>query len=127
MLKKKKFLIGGIIILVGIAYLGWVGFQRSATYYYNVEEFLVQARTDAHTNVKVNGQVAPGSIQRSGARNIRFELAEGAQKLPVVYEGAVPDAFAAGIEVVVEGRMSPSGVFEARTILTKCPSKYETS
>ncbi len=125
MLKKKKFLIGGIVILLALSYLGYAGFQRSATYYYNVSEFLGNGAATEKANVKVMGEVARGSVQRNGARNLRFDLNEGGQKMPVVYEGAVPDAFATGIDVVVEGRLDRSGVFQAKTIVTKCPSKYE--
>ena len=43
--------------------------------------------------------------------------------LPVVYKGLVPDIFAPGIQVVVEGHYV-NGVFEASTLLAKCPSKF---
>jgi cytochrome c-type biogenesis protein CcmE len=33
--------------------------------------------------------------------------------------------FRDGAEVVLEGRYTTEGVFEARTMLLKCPSKYE--
>ena len=36
----------------------------------------------------------------------------------------LPDLFADGAEVVVEGRASGTG-FEAQSVLAKCPSKYE--
>ncbi len=124
MFKKKKFLIGGLIILAAVSYLGYTGFQRSATYYYAVSELVKPGGASYTGNVKVNGQVAPGSVQQDSARSLRFTLTEGGQSLPVIYEGAVPDAFKAGVDVVVEGRLNPTGVFQANAILTKCPSKY---
>ena len=45
--------------------------------------------------------------------------------LLVVYRGQVPDTFKAGAEVIVEGGMSPEGRFKAKTLMTKCPSKYQ--
>jgi cytochrome c-type biogenesis protein CcmE len=42
----------------------------------------------------------------------------------VAYRGILPDMFAAGREVVVEGRYG-DGALAARQILTSCPSKYE--
>jgi cytochrome c-type biogenesis protein CcmE len=44
--------------------------------------------------------------------------------VPVAYRGILPDMFAAGREVVVEGRYG-DGSLAARQILTSCPSKYE--
>jgi cytochrome c-type biogenesis protein CcmE len=38
----------------------------------------------------------------------------------------VPDNFKEGMAVVVEGKLRPGEkVFDANTILLKCPSKYE--
>lgn len=45
--------------------------------------------------------------------------------MPVVYNGVKPDLLAQSESVMVEGRLLDSGVFQAGTILTKCPSKYE--
>ncbi len=125
MLKKKRFLIGAVIILLAISYLGFVGYQRSATYYYTVSELLAQGNPTKDGNVRVNGQVAPGSVEQTAAgRVISFTLTEGGQSLPVVYQGAVPDAFKAGVGIVIEGHLNSTGVFQASAILTKCPSKY---
>jgi cytochrome c-type biogenesis protein CcmE len=35
-----------------------------------------------------------------------------------------PDMFAAGRDVIVEGRLVADGSIEARQVLTSCPSKY---
>ena len=47
------------------------------------------------------------------------------QTIEVNYSGAVPDTFKAGAEVIVEGGMGPEGQFKAKTLMTKCPSKYQ--
>jgi cytochrome c-type biogenesis protein CcmE len=44
--------------------------------------------------------------------------------VPVAYHGILPDMFAEGREVVVEGRYADGGL-AARQIMTSCPSKYE--
>jgi cytochrome c-type biogenesis protein CcmE len=49
------------------------------------------------------------------------------EMLPVVYKGIVPDIFAPGIQVVVEGRLNGSGTMEATTLLAKCPSRFTSS
>lgn len=123
MLRKKKFLIGGLIIVLAIATLGLLGFQRSATYYYTVSEF-TSLTNQTGSNVKVNGEVVDGSVQREAGQILKFSISEGGKSLPVAYTGAVPDTFKPGIEVVVEGKLNPTGVFQASEILTKCPSKY---
>ncbi len=127
MLKKKRFLIGGIIVFLAIGYLGFMGFQSSATYYYEVGELLEQGSSIYDETVRVNGQVAPGTVeQEAQGRILRFTIIdiEGEESLPVIYQGVVPDTFKVGNEVVVEGQLNSDGIFQAHTLMPKCPSKY---
>lgn len=125
MLGKRRFLIGGIIVVLAIGYLAYTGFEDSGTYYYKVSEIAGLGSTAYDNNMKVNGQVAPSFERESDGLTLRFDIIEGGEKLPVVYSGIVPDAFDVGSEVVVEGYLSPEGVFHADSILTKCPSRYK--
>jgi cytochrome c-type biogenesis protein CcmE len=61
----------------------------------------------------------------TGNSALEFTIMEGGKSLPVIYRGMVPDTFRAGREIVIEGHLDSGGVFQADTILTKCPSKYE--
>jgi len=124
-LKKKKFLFGGLIIFVALGYLGFVGFQSSAAYYYTVGELMEEGDSTYGQNVRVNGLVSPDSVEQDpGSFTLKFTMTEGEKSLPVVYHGVVPDAFKAGSEVVVEGHLDSDGVLQSGIILTKCPSKY---
>ncbi len=128
MLRKKKFLIGGIIIFIAIGCLGYAGFMRSAAYYYTVSEFMEHRDSVDSEIVRINGQVAPGSVEQvDGGNTIRFTIVEGEDSLPVVFRGIVPDTFKVGSEVVVEGYLDSGGMFEASTIMPKCASKYEST
>lgn len=125
MLRKKRFLVGGIIVFLAIGYLSYAGFVGGATYYYTVGEVIEQGSLIYDENVRVNGQVAPGSVeQETAGRILRFTITDGGESLPVVYQGAVPDSFKAGNTVVVEGHLNSSGIFQAHTLMPKCPSKY---
>ena len=73
---------------------------------------------------KVVGPVHGAGYARDG---LRFRVGDigGAQTVPVVYRGSVPDQFNLGRHVVVNGRYT-HGVFVAKkdSLVTKCPSKY---
>ena len=128
MFKKKRFLIGGVIILIALGFLGYNAFAGAATYYYTVNEALAKGSSIYGNNVRVNGMVVAGSTQRESAgRLLKFTIvdAAGGQNIPVVYEGIVPDTFTEGNEVVVEGTFDSNGVFQAKILMPKCPSKYE--
>ncbi len=124
-MKKKRFLIGGLIILLAIAYLGYTGFRSSAAYYYTVSEVTQQGSLIYDKTLRISGKVAPDSVYaETGNLTLNFSITEGGNNLPVVYHGVTPDTFRAGSDIVVEGRLDPHEVFQASSILTKCPSKY---
>ena len=123
---KKKFIIGGIILFLAIGVLGWFGFVNSATYYYEVGEFLDMNQYGQ--SARVNGTVIPGSIHQTGDGGIRFVIRDiniSSTTMTVVYHGAVPDTLQEDNDVVVEGKYTDEEIFEATTLLTKCASKYE--
>ena len=125
MLRKKRFLIGGIIVVLAIGYLGYMGFQGSAVYYYTASELIELGSSIYDENVRVNWQVVPGSLeQEANGLVLKFNIVDEKRSLPVVYQGVVPDSFKSDSEVVVEGYLNSAGTFQANTIMTKCPSKY---
>ena len=127
MLREKKFLIGGLIVVLAIGYLAITSFARFATYYYTVSEVLAQGNAIYNETVQVKGQVVPGSIEQQNAGlRLKFTIVdvEKQKSLPVVYQGAVPDTFKAGADVVVEGYLDAAGTFQARTVMPQCASRY---
>lgn len=125
MLKRKRFIFAGLIVFIAIAYLGYMGFQSSATYYYTVSEVMELESPAYGETIRVNGWVAPGSVvQEPGSLTLRFTISEGEKSLPVLHKGVVPDAFKVGNEVVVEGHIDQDGVLQSENIITKCSSRY---
>ena len=106
------------------AYLIYTATGTSAEYYQTVSEVKTHRSTG---DVRVLGVVQDGIQRSNGGLDVRFTAAEGGQSLPVVYHGTLPDIFRPGISVVVEGRMGADGVFHARTLLAKCPSRFSST
>jgi len=128
MAAKTKIVIGGIVIVAALAWLGFVGFQESKSYYITVDEFSARKNDLAGKTLKLAGDVAAGSIDRSKPQ-MEFALAGSSTSLRVRYIGSaiIPDTFKDGSKelVVVEGKIGDDGVFDARRIEAKCASKYE--
>ena len=123
---SRKFIIAVSLLVAGFAVLFGVGLKGSLVYYLTVGEFLDERRTDLGDNFRVNGNVVAGTIQRTpGALGARFVMTDGTRNLAVSYARETPDSFVDGSEVVVEGTLQPDGTFAAKTLLAKCPSKYE--
>jgi cytochrome c-type biogenesis protein CcmE len=126
--KKKKFLIGGIIILVAVGSLAFMWFKSAATYYYSVADAMSKGTTLQGQTIRLEGQVAPGSVSRNDSTGVMdFQLIDTtntADIVAVTYKGGVPDAFKEGNAAVVEGQLSSAKTFDATQIIVKCPSKY---
>lgn len=124
-----KFIFAGALIVAAISYLMFSGINDSMVYYYSVGELQAQSSRLAGEGVRISGHVQPGTIERAeNGTRVAFVVFERETDLtlPVVYEGLIPDTFKDEAEVVVEGIYDPNApVFQANTLLAKCPSKYE--
>ena len=136
--KQSKFLVGAFLIVVAVGYLIYTGIQETKVYYFTIDEFMLKRETFTNTDVRIAGRVQDGSMQWDpAALNLDFVLipidettadettAPLAPGVPVHYQGIVPDMFAEGRDVVVEGVYTPEQNLVASTIMTSCPSKYE--
>jgi cytochrome c-type biogenesis protein CcmE len=123
---KYRFLAGGLIIAAVLLLLFGTSLRSSTVYYLTVEELISQGPSLDGQRVRIAGLVDRESVDwEQGSSVLRFNLVEGEGTLPVVYEGRVPDAFAQADSAVVEGELSPDGVFVADSLVVQCPSKYE--
>ena len=122
---KKRYLIGGVILVAAVGYLIYMALSSSAIYYVTVSELLDKGSDTYDTNIRVTGKVTEGSIEWDAETlELRFSVVEGNASLPVIYKGARPDGFKAGADIMVEGRYHSDRIFRADSILLKCPSKY---
>jgi cytochrome c-type biogenesis protein CcmE len=128
MLKGKlKFIIAIGVIALTVSYLVYGGVKDTMVYYLTVEELKAQVPTVYDTRVRVSGIVVPGTIIKDANNAIEFQITDGTQNVNVTYEGIIPDIFADDVEAVVEGVYAKNDVFEADTLLAKCPTKYEST
>lgn len=125
--KKAKFAIGSGIIVLTIVYLVVTGVSRTSSYYLSISELLDKGSSLYGAGIRVKGNVLEGSINRDRIKlNLDFQLTDESQKtIAVHYQGIVPDLFKEGLDVIVEGQILPTGIFQASILLTSCPSKYE--
>lgn len=123
---RWSFIVAGVLIAGAVLYLVLANTSSSAEYYMTMSE-LQHCTTCVTQTVRVAGEVETSSIQRNAkTQELRFTMTDGKLALPVVYNGIVPDAFNAGLTVVVEGHME-QGVFQAKNLLVKCPSKFQSA
>ncbi len=131
-MKKKNstpmYVVALLLFLSGAGYLVYSGLTENSVYFLNVSEALA-VENEKLKAARLFGTVASEDLQRmEQGPGVIFRLMDKdntSQTLVVRYQGAVPDTFKAGAEVIVEGGINGEGVFAAKTLMTKCPSKYE--
>jgi len=123
---QKKFIL--VIVAFAVLLIGWIAvdFKSQEVPFISVEDLLVNYADFSQDRFRLGGNVVPGSITFSEDHlTVQFRLSQGNGVLPVTYtSAAVPDLFADGSEVIVEGAYS-DGVFQADNLMTKCASRYE--
>jgi cytochrome c-type biogenesis protein CcmE len=124
--KGIQLTVGLVIIAGGLVALAGVSFKQNLVYYITVGEYLDRQASLPPQGYRVNGNVVKGSLVRSTEGvGVTFAITDGKRTMPVAYTRELPDTFKEGGEVVVEGAREPDGTFHARSLLAKCPSKYE--
>lgn len=112
-----------------VAFLVWTAVDQTKMYMITVSEFLGAGDAYANTTVRIAGKVAPGSMSwNAETRDLEFTIVDTtgqAGEVRVHYSGLLPDMFAEDRSVVVEGPFTTTRPFEARAVLTSCPSKYQ--
>ncbi|MCV6625032.1 MAG: cytochrome c maturation protein CcmE [Cellvibrionaceae bacterium] len=85
---------------------------------------LVTADAPEGINIRAGGCVVPGSVARSKTDlSVQFDITDGAADLAVRYTGILPDLFAEGEAVVLNGKL-PNKVFMAEQVLAKHDENY---
>lgn len=125
---KGVYVVALLLFLGGLGYLVVSGLSEDSTYFLNVSEALAMEEGQLD-KARLFGKVSPQHIERTpGSLGVEFDLVDkmdGANVIRVSYKGAVPDTFKEDVEVIVEGRYNPQrNVFIAKSLVTKCPSKY---
>lgn len=128
---NTKILIAAVVLVAAVAFLIYNSMQgTAAAYFVTVSELQQQGEAVDGTRVRVGGDVVAGTIQMGGpGQPIHFmvEDPDTGATMEVVYSEVVPDIFSDHVQVIVEGTYHHNGTFEADTLLTKCPSRFEAS
>lgn len=114
----------GAVLAACLGYLIFAATGSSAEYYQTISEMRSHP---SNADVRVLGTVQDDVARSDGGLHVRFTAAEGGQTMPVDYRGTLPDIFRPGMPVVVEGKMGPDGVFHAKALQAKCPSRFSTA
>jgi cytochrome c-type biogenesis protein CcmE len=125
MQSRKRFLIGGLVIVGALSYIMYGGMQAAMVYFKMPSELKAEESRSRDKFLRMGGMVVKGSLQ-ADVKNLtyRFDLSDGTASIPVLFKGIPPDLFTEGKGAVVEGRIGADGVFQASTIMAKHAEEY---
>jgi cytochrome c-type biogenesis protein CcmE len=126
------------VILGTIAWLAYTGYASSKSYYVTIAQLGGMGDKAYHSNLRVEGFVEPGSIERKGP-HVDFILNEyeshspkaaSGRLLKVSYKGSEPppDTFKDDSQALALGTFvresDGQSIFHATVLQAKCASKY---
>jgi cytochrome c-type biogenesis protein CcmE len=125
-----------LVLLLAFAGLMWSTLREGTEYYKNIDEVVTNQKEWHGKPLQLHGYVVPGSIYRKrDSLEYKFKVqnnparanqAESDHVIDASYTGIVPDTFKDEAEVVLKGRLTPTGFHtEPNGVTAKCPSKYE--
>ncbi len=115
---RLSYILGGLVIIAALAF-GASAFGKSLTPYVPFAE--------AHSGrgpVQVHGYI-DGKGSYDAENDFHFTLVDDrGDRMEIVYKGLKPANFDQATGVVAVGQYQ-NGVFQAKQLLVKCPSKYQ--
>jgi cytochrome c-type biogenesis protein CcmE len=131
---NRKVLIAVLVMVASVSFLIYRGLTETSVYYMTVGELKTSAlgqKVGPTQAVRVGGLVVDGSTSYNQRDLVlRFSLKDEDNPqgmIDAIYNGAKPDAFEPEIEALLEGTYDRiKNLFQAETLLVKCPSKYES-
>jgi cytochrome c-type biogenesis protein CcmE len=122
--------VGATVLVLVAAFSGlmWASLREGTEYYKHVDEVMNSPEQWHDKKLQLHGFVVPGSIMaKPDSFDYIFKVHNNGHVVDASYTGIAPDTFfQEGAEVVLKGRLTPSGFHtDPNGIMAKCPSKYE--
>lgn len=122
--RRLAALAAGLAALGVAAALVLGALRENLLFFYTPAQLVDMTRTGGE-RMRLGGLVEAGSVRRDArSLKVRFVVADGRARIPVEYEGLLPDLFRESRGVVASGRLSPQGVFVAHEVLAKHEETY---
>jgi len=127
MKKYGKFAALITVVIGTMVWLAVTGGKQSQAYYKTVNEVKQMGNQAYGKRLRLEGNVAAGSIQHVGSQT-QFVLEYENTSMKVVYTGTdpLPDTLKDGAQALADGRLGQDQIFRAGTVQAKCASKYES-
>ena len=121
--RRSVFIFTGMAVLGLAAFLVLSSLQDSIVFFYSPSD--IEAKhIEPGQRVRIGGLVKEGSVAKSDATQVSFDISDGAKTINVTYNGLLPDLFREGQGIIAEGRIEMPGRLTADSVLAKHDENY---
>ena len=121
--RRLYFALALVIAGAGGAALVVTALKDNVLYFYSPSDVAAK-HVAAGVDFRIGGLVEKGSVVRGPKAEIHFVVTDGRARVPVAYDGVLPDLFREGQGVVAMGALGQDGTFNASQILAKHDERY---
>jgi cytochrome c-type biogenesis protein CcmE len=125
MTRRQQRILGVVLIALGASLataFTLTAFRKNLMSFYTPSD--IGAGTPVGAMMRLGGLVETGTLRRVGGLKVEFVVADCTHKVPVRYEGILPDLFREGQGIVATGSLDQDRVFEATEVLAKHDENY---
>ena len=121
--KRLAIIVTGVVGLTIASLFVLNAFRSNLVYFYSPTEVLA-GKAPVDLTFRIGGMVEKGSVQRSAdGLKVDFVVTDFTQRVPVHYQGVLPDLFREGQGIVAQGKLM-QGRFIANQVLAKHDENY---
>ena len=121
--RRWGILLGVAVVLAVVAWLALGGIGNALVYYLTPTELLARGDAAVGQTMRLGGLVREGSVS-GPPTDLTFVLTDGTTEMTVHSVSAPTSSFREGVGAVVQGSLTPDGVFEADQVLVKHDENY---
>jgi cytochrome c-type biogenesis protein CcmE len=121
--RRLAFALALVVAGAGGAALVVAALKDNVLYFYSPSDVTAK-HVAPGVDFRIGGLVEKGSVVKGPKAQIHFVVTDGRARVPVAYDGVLPDLFREGQGVVAMGAMTDNGVFNASEILAKHDERY---
>ena len=119
--KRLALVAGGLAAVAAVVALVLSAFQSNLVFFFSPSQIMAHEAPQGRT-FRLGGMVETGSVKRDGVQ-VSFVVTDTVQKVPVRFQGILPDLFKEGKGVVAQGKWE-DGTFVASEVLAKHDENY---
>jgi cytochrome c-type biogenesis protein CcmE len=128
MTRRQKRIAGVAVLAAGIAIaatLTLTAFRKNLMNFYTPSDLIAAAEPPpVGARMRLGGLVERGSLRRTEGLKVEFVVADCTSRIPVRFEGILPDLFREGQGIVANGVLETDRVFVADEVLAKHDENY---